>query len=212
MDKRFLTAFLNPQKYVIAGIELDYFCPRHFITLQAVNSPFVNPEKATGIGYKDLFIALRICSTKNWTEAVKKPNLKERFKYYMLEGIMQRQINAYAEFGGYINESLTVPKVWAKEDDESSSKKPTNLPETLAMATVLMTKFGFSEEEAWNMPFAKAVWYATAFGIQEGGELSIITTDSEENETEDLQKLGNFEEVMKKTMMAKNNRKSIKVL
>lgn len=213
MDKRFLTAFLNPPKYVVGGIELDFFCPRHYITLQGLESPFLNPKKAEGISYKHLFEALRVCSTPNWQEAVKKPKLKERFKYYMLEGIMSKQINAYAEFGHYITESMTVPKVWMKEDDSSSTpKKPSNLPETIAMATVLITKFGFTEEEAWNMPFAKAVWYVTAFGIQEGAELSIITTESEENEKQDLDKLGNFEESIKKVLSAKKIAKDIKVI
>lgn len=130
----------------------------------------------------------------------------------MLEGILQKQANAYAQFGYYISESMTVPKVWMKEDESTSKRKPTNIPETLAMATILMTKFGFSEEDAWNMPFAKAVWYATAFGGQEGGEISIITTDSEENEKKDLESLGNFEENIKKALASSQKRKDIKVL
>jgi hypothetical protein len=212
VDKRFLTAFLNPSKYVVGGIELDFFCPRHYITLQAVGSPFLNPQGAEGLTYKDLFIALRICSTKNWEEAVKKPPLTERWKYYLLEGLVQKQALAYAQFGYYLNESMTVPKVWMKEDESSHQRKPSNLPETVALATILMTKFGFREDEAWNMPFAKAVWYATAFGIQEGGEVSIITTETEENEAEDLSKLGNFEESMKKILEANKRGKDIKVL
>lgn len=203
MDKRFLTAFLNPPKYKISGIELDYFCPRHYITLQALDSPFVNGRPKDGICYKDLFIALRVCSTENWTEAVKRPKFTERIKYYLLEGLIDRHMSAYAEFGSYINESMTIPKMWVNDDDSNSDKRATNLPETLAIVTVLMSKFGFSEKEAWNMPFAKAVWYATAFGIQEGGNISIITTESEEKEKEELQKLSEFENTIVNSMRTK---------
>ena len=212
MDKRFLQAFLNPPKYIVGGIELDFFCPRHFITLQAMESPFLDPEKAETLSYKDLFIALRICSTPNWVEAAKRPKLRERLKYYMLEGIISRQMHAYAEFGHYLSESMTVPKLWMKQDETETQKKPSNLPETIAITTILMTKFGFSEEEAWNMPFAKSIWYATAFGLQEGAEISIITTDSEEGEKEDVSKLANFEESVKKAIYAKREGKDMKIL
>lgn len=130
----------------------------------------------------------------------------------MLEGIMSKQINAYAEFGNYLSESMTVPRLWVKQDNSDSQKKPSNLPETISMATILMTKFGFSEHDAWNMPFAKAVWYATAFGIQEGGEMSIITTESEEKENEDLSKLGDFEESIRRAINASKENKKVKVL
>lgn len=212
MDKRFLTAFLNPPKYKIGGIELDYFCPRHFITLQGLDSPFLNPEKANGISFKHLFEALRVCSTPSWTEAVKKPKFSERIKYYILEGMMQRQLAAYAEFGNYLNESMTVPKIWTKEDDSSHPKKPSNLPETVSLTTILITKFGFTEEQAWNMPFAKAIWYVTAYGVQEGAELSIITTEDEENEGMDVNMLKKFEENMQKLLSSKNKGKDIKIL
>lgn len=194
MDKRYLTAFLNPPKYIVGGIELDFFCPRHFITLQAVESPFLDASKAGGISYKDLFIALRICSTSSWIEGVKRPPFFERLKYYMLEGIMSKQISAYSEFGHYLSESMTFPKVWVKQNESNSERKPTNIPETITMVTLLMTKFGFSEKEAWNMPFSKAVWYATAYGAQEGAEISVITTESEEKEDEDIATLKEHQE------------------
>ena len=212
MDKRFLTAFLNPPKYIVGGIELDFFCPRHFITLQAVDSPFLNPEKVDGISFKDLFIALRICSTPNWTEAVQKPKFKERLRYYMLEGIISKQMKAYSEFGNYLSESMTVPKLWMKQDDTQTQKKPSNLPETISIATILITKFGFSEKEAWDMPFAKAIWYVTAFGIQEGAEISIITTQIEEGEKDDASRLATFEESVRNAINAKRQGKDIKVL
>lgn len=211
MDKRYLTAFLCPPKFVIGGIELDYFCPRHFITLEALESPFVCTKKMDSLCYKDLFIALRVCSTKSWTEAVSRPKFSERLKYYMLEGILSRQASAFAHFGFYLNESMTVPKLWTKDKDDEG-KRETNLPDTMAIVTLLITKFGFSEEEAWNMPFAKAIWYATAFAMQEGGELSIISTEQEDEEKDRLQELKDFEKKIMESLSSSGIKKKVKVL
>lgn len=192
MDKRYLHAFLSPPKYVIGGIELDYFCPRHFLTLQIIDSPFLNPE-AKGIDGRDLFTALRICSTENWVKSLDKLTLIERWKYLKIECIPENKQKAFTEFGEYLSQSMSVPKVWVKNNDKSEGKKPTNIPETLSLATILMTKFGFSEYDAWNMPFSKAVWYSTSYASQEGAEISIITTEDEEKESKDLSKLEDFE-------------------
>jgi hypothetical protein len=37
-----------------------------------------------------------------------------------------------------------------------------------------------SYSDALNMPEAKALWLATAFNIQQGAKLDILTTDDEE--------------------------------
>ena len=195
MDKRYLNAFLAPPKYVIGGIELDYFCPRHFLTLQVINSPFIDTN-AKGVTGKDIFIALRICSTENWVASLKTPTLLERWRYLKIDSIPENKAKALEEFGRYLGESMSVPKIWIKNNGKEEVKKPTNIPETLSMVVILMSKFGFSEQEAWNMPFSKAVWYTTAYSSQEGAELSIITTEQEAKESEDLSKLEEFEKAM----------------
>jgi hypothetical protein len=195
VDKRYLNAFLAPPKYVIGGIELDYFCPRHFLTLQVINSPFIDTN-AKGVTGKDIFIALRICSTENWVASLKTPTLLERWRYLRIDSIPENKAKALEEFGRYLGESMSVPKIWIKNNGKEEVKKPTNIPETLSMVVILMSKFGFSEQEAWNMPFSKAVWYTTAYSSQEGAELSIITTEQEEKESEDLSKLEGFEKAM----------------
>jgi hypothetical protein len=196
VDKRYLQAFLSPPKFVIGGIEMDYFCPRHFITLQVINSPFINP-RAEGLNGQDLFTALRVCSTENWVKSLDRLSFLERWRYLMIECIPENKQKAFTEFGEYLSQSMSVPKVWMKEGDNKEPKKPTNIPETLSLVVILMTKFGFSESEAWNMPFAKAIWYSTAYASQEGAELSIITTEQEESESKDLKKLEEFEKRIK---------------
>lgn len=206
MDKRYLNAFLIPPQYTVGGIALDIFCPRHFITLQAVNSPFVI-ENPKGVSYKDLFIALRICSTPSWREAVKKPNIIDRCKYLMIESFSKRQADAFQTFGRYMSESMSAPKVWVKDGDEKKEVIKENIPKTLAIVVCLVTKFGFSEQEAWNMPFSRALWYTTAYASQEGAEITIITTEEEENENLDLKRLAKYEEAVKE-QIRKNNRKA----
>ena len=176
---------------------MDLFCARHYITLQAAGSPFLKQE-IDSLSPKDLFVAMRVCSTKSWVHSIQKPSVFDRFRYLLIDSIPERQTEAFIQFGKYIAQSMSVPKVWIKDTkNDDTPKRPTNLPETLSMVVILMTKFGFSEEEAWNMPFAKAIWYSTAYASQEGAEISIITTEQEDTEDEDLKKLKEFEDRMR---------------
>lgn len=129
-------------------------------------------------------------------ESLNTPTLLERWRYLRIDSIPENKAKALEEFGRYLGESMSVPKIWIKNSDKEEVKKPTNIPETLSMVVILMSKFGFSEQEAWNMPFSKAVWYTTAYSAQEGAELSVITTEQEESEGEDLKKLKDFEKSM----------------
>jgi len=208
VDKRYLNAFLIPPQYSVGGIALDIFCPRHFITLQAVNSPFVS-ENPKGISYKDLFIALRICSTPSWREAVKKPNIKDRIKYIIIESFAQKQAEAFQTFGRYMSESMSAPKVWIKDDDKKSKITKENIPKTLSIVVCLVTKFGFSENEAWNMPFSRALWYTTAYASQEGADVEIITTEDEENEKLESSLLAKYEEEVKNKIRSENRKANV---
>lgn len=134
----------------------------------------------------------------------------ERWRYLKIECIPENKQKAFTEFGEYLSQSMSVPKIWTKNNDKSEGKKPTNIPETLSLATILMTKFGFSEYEAWNMPFSKAVWYSTSYASQEGAEISIITTEDEEKEGKDLSKLEDFEKRMKDAVASQSKRKNKK--
>lgn len=179
------------------------------MTLQIIDSPFLNPN-AKGIDGRDLFTALRICSTENWVKSLEKLSLIERWKYLKIECIPENKQKAFTEFGEYLSQSMSVPKIWTKNNDKTEGKKPTNIPETLSLATVLMTKFGFSENDAWNMPFSKAVWYSTAYSSQEGAEISIITTEDEEMESKDLTKLEDFEKRMRDAFSSQSRKGNIK--
>ena len=162
--------------------------------------------KAKGVSGKDIFIALRVCSTKDWIASLETPTLIERWKYLRIDSIQKNKAIALTEFGRYLSESMSIPKIWTKKNGESEKAKPTNIPETLSMAVILMSKFGFSEQDAWNMPFSKAVWYTTAYSAQEGAELSVITTEQEESESEDLSGLDKFEKSMQAAVDSVNRK------
>lgn len=184
MDARYLTAFLSPKKHKVAGIYLDAFCCRHAITLEAMESPFsTNNKSGRAPSVMDLILAIRVCSTKNWYDATKKPKFSERLKLNLLTMSIVRQHSAFKDFLLYMQESMSIPKVWVKSNNGATTEvKKEKVPPTLSLVVILMTKFNFTEEQAWNMPFSRAVWYSIGFVSQEAGEVDIITTEQEENE------------------------------
>lgn len=203
MDKRYLTAFLTPPKYIIGGIKLDYFCPRHLLALQAVKSPFVT-QNAKECSFKDLYIAMRICSSPDLETCMKPAKIGDRIKYWFMEGVDEIQIQCYAQFGKYLSESMCGPKLWSKSIDFENQPLPqgaeTNIPDALNIVVMLMTKFGFSEKDAWNMPFSRAMWYSTVYTHQQGGDVKILTTEQEEAEKGELDALNAIEDFAKSTI------------
>ena len=102
------------------------------------------------------------------------------------------------QFSLYLKESTSMPKLWIKDkgDGSSSEKNVSNkekIPSTLSLLTFLISKLKFTEEEAWNTAYCKAVWYSIAYSAQEGSEIEIITTDDEENASSDVATLDEIE-------------------
>ena len=96
---------------------------------------------------------------------------------------------------------MSVPKIWVStsEGGNNQKKKKEKIPPTLSLVTLLMTKFNFSEEDAWNMPFSRAIWYSIGFASQESGEIDVISTDEEDRVEKDKAEL---EEIEKKAKEA----------
>jgi hypothetical protein len=164
------------------------------IVLEAIQSPFIRSFNNT-INVDDLVSAIRICSTNSWQEATEEPSffLKLKFNKLLLDADALRV--AFEQFQLYISESVSCPKTWTK--DSESNKKVNNgdenMPSSLSIVVLLMTKFGFSEKEAWDLPFGRAIWYSTAFSSQEGADIKIITTESEDRASEDMKRLEGIE-------------------
>jgi hypothetical protein len=203
MDKRFLTAFLQQEKIDISGYKLDPFCFRHLITLEALESPFADINSVTTKNVipkpEDILILLNVCSTKNWEEAFKKKKFKDWYNFSKMKYNPSFYAKVVSEVITYLNDSFSVPKIWSKIQSKEKGqefKKETFHPSSLVI-TILMCKFGFSEEDAWNLPVARAVWYSTCFARLEGADVSIIQTEEEDKSKEDLIKLKKIEDEAK---------------
>lgn len=195
MDNRYLTAFLTPKKHRVAGVWLDTFCCRHMLVLEAIKSPLLG-NGDTNPTLDDLVRAIRICSTKSWQEAIEEPSFYQNLRFNYLHLSLDGLQGAFEEFKIYLSESMSIPKVWVKQDGEinqNSKETGGGIPPSLALTVMLMTKFNFSEEEAWNMPYCRAIWYSIAFASQEGSDIKIITTSEEENSEEDKKRLEEIE-------------------
>lgn len=182
---------------------MDVFNCRHAITLEAMKSPFGSKKGDKLPTVDDLILAIRVCSTPNWADAVYGMTFWDKVKMNMLRMNVSAQVNAYKDFMVYLEESTSFPKVWVKTTSNGVEKKQElkkeDIPSTLALVVFLMSKLHISEQDAWNMPFAKAVWYTVGFASQESGDVSIISTEEEER-SEDDKKL--LEEIERKAMEA----------
>lgn len=161
-----------------------------------MKSPFVakNNEKMPNID--DLILAIRVCSTPNWADAVYGMTFWEKVKMNMLKMNVAAQVNAYKEFMVYLEESTSFPKVWVKTSSNGVEKqeiKKEDVPPTLSLVVFLMSKLHISEQDAWDMPFARAVWYTVGFASQESGDVSIISTEEEDRTEEDKKILDEIE-------------------
>lgn len=124
----------------------------------------------------------------------------QRLKFNLLTLSIAEQSSAFQDFVLYMKESMSVPKIWVNANNDGSvQQKKEKIPPTLSLVVLLMTKFNFTEEEAWNMPFARAVWYTIGYVSQEAGDVDVITTEQEEQEERDKIKL---EEIEKKAKEA----------
>jgi hypothetical protein len=195
VDNRYLTAFLTPKKHRVAGVWLDAFCCRHMLVLEAIKSPLLGGgDKAPHLD--DLVVAIRICSTKSWQDAVEEPSLRDNIKFNYLHISVDALQEAFEQFKVYISESMSIPKVWVKQDGDINQTSKANgggIPPSLSLTVLLMTKFNFSEDEAWNMPYCRAIWYSIAYSAQEGTDIKIITTEEEDNAEEDKKRLEEIE-------------------
>lgn len=179
MDGRFLTAFIIPEERDICGYKLKPYNLRHMLYLAAIDSPFVSQKSEKAMTPDALLLALRICSTNDVQGALRqKPTIREQ----ILVGEMMANQDVFAkalhELLDYIGESNSVPVTFEK-DTSKKGPKAENAPPALMMAVALMSKLHLTKEEAWTLPVGQAVWYLTVYGITEGAETKILTTEQE---------------------------------
>jgi len=169
-DLRFLASCIVPKRTRILGKNLKPFCLKYRLWLQAIGSPFLEPDKE--IKMQDLVIALKICSN----ESMDKTLLRDYWIYLVLLFSHKKRIKAFEEFVNYCSTHDMWPKFY--DNSKNSSGSSTGLPWELGVIANLC-KNGISFEQAINMPEATCIWLSTAFSIQAGAKLELLTTDDE---------------------------------
>lgn len=167
-DLRFFSAFLTPAGTSILGKKLKPFCLKHRIFLEGIDSPFLQQDKE--LTPTDLLVAIKICSD----ESIDGFTWADKWKALVLTLSKTRMAEASLAFVKHINQQASYPKFYEKKSSNGESAIPWQLS---ILATLIRN--GMTYSEALNMPEAKALWLATAFNIQQGAKLDILTTDDE---------------------------------
>lgn len=141
----------------------------------------------------DIIIVLKVLSTKDVRD-ISKVTLWDRIKFARITYDLKYQAEVTAELQHFLKESLSIPKIWNKQNAGEVSQKKEPMNRAVILAAALISKFGFSEEEAWNMPICKAIWYITAYALLEGVDIQTISTSEEESEEADKKKIKEMEE------------------
>lgn len=167
-DLRFFSAFLTPSGTSILGKKLKPFCLKHRIFLEGIDSPFLQQEKE--LTPTDLLVAIKICAD----ESIDGFSLADKWKALVLTLSKKKMAEASLAFVKHINQQASYPKFY----DKKSSSGESSIPWQLSILATLIRN-GMTYSDALNMPEAKALWLATAFNIQQGAKLDILTTDDE---------------------------------
>lgn len=170
MDKRFIQAFTEPARVRILGRLVYPFCLKHRLQLLALDSPFVREGNPT-ITAADVLLAVKVCAEESleprWLDTW------EGLKMTRSKSYLEEQARRFLQYGGAVN----WPKFWEATQRDGNS---TGTPWVLSVVCNLV-KNGVSEDRAWNMPEAQAIWLSTGFmTIEPGSGIKVLTTEEEE--------------------------------
>lgn len=192
MDGRFLTAFIVPEKWDIMGYKLRPFSLRHMLYLEAIESPMFTGKGPVTSTPEDLLVFLRVCSSVHPSEAFRKPSIADRWNIARMTISSEYLYTQISKCVDYMHTCSSVPRVYRKEDGTSTKKE--NIPGPLSIATGLMSRIGFSKDEAWDCTIGQGIWYLTAYAESEGVDVKILTTQDEakaDSEREELERFQN---------------------
>lgn len=149
--------------------------------LTALNSPFAsekaNPEDFTTT---NVMAFLRVCSSGHPEEAFGSLSLKEWFFQTRMQTDLVFFGRVITECFQYMRECSQSPVTVNKDTGQQIVKKKETTPFPLMMVVMMTSKLGMDMEQAWNTPVGQAVWFLTAFAIQEGSDTEIVTTEADE--------------------------------
>lgn len=163
-----------PEPYRILGLRLRPFSLGHWLLMQRFDCAFIGAEKAApeaSAGRNDLLLGVLICSMRHdeFLRFIEQKNfLRQIRKWGKRVGFIEMKEKAEL-FKQYLESSLHEPAyVELKPGGDGSGDWAQNLKITL------MTRLGYSETEALDMPLSKAL--ADYFKLAESdGILRLLT-------------------------------------
>jgi hypothetical protein len=195
MDARYLQATtVLPRQDKVCGRTLRPFCLRHRIALEAIESPFLDPEKYE-FNPVQVVMAARILSTYDKHEMGRPLSYIEKLYIARMTISKKYYSRCIGVILGCIKVSLSYPKFWKKEE-KKENKKYEDVPFPLSCVSNLCRN-GVSLEEAWTMPEGEAVWMSVASAIYNGAKIDILSTEQEKD-------LENFDERIEAYKKANN--------
>jgi len=179
MDARYLQATtVLPRQNKVCGRTLRPFCLRHRVALEAIESPFLDPEKYQ-FNPVHVVMAARILSTYDKEEMARPLSFIEKLYIARMALSKKYYSRCVGTILGCIKVTLSYPKFWKKEEKECV-KKYESIPFPLSCVSNLCRN-GVSLEEAWTMPEGEAVWMSVASAIYNGAKLEILSTEEEKD-------------------------------
>jgi hypothetical protein len=169
MDRRFLSAYINPGQFRFLGRTLYPWCLKYRVRLTAFDSPLVTGSQ--GVSPADLIFASQVCAEETLGELTWRDKLRI-LKLNRSPVEFERQLKLFA---GYVMVEHW-PKFWEKDEKKSGGSK--GVPWPLAIVSNLIAN-GIPEKRAWEMPECQAIWLNTAFAITKGADVSIMSPEEE---------------------------------
>lgn len=169
MDKRFLAAFIDPAPFRLLGRTLYPWCLKYRVRLMAFDSPLVTGSR--GVTPADLLFACQVCAEEPLGEI----GWKDRLRIMSLARNPAKFEAMLTAFSGYVLVQ-DWPKFWEQTKKSGGSSK--GVPWVLSVVTNLIAN-GIEEKRAWEMPECQAIWYNSAFAINKGADVSIMSPEEE---------------------------------
>jgi hypothetical protein len=172
-------AAVLPDRWRVCGVDLMPFALGHLLALQRLGSPFVVVGEP---GPVDLTLALYVCSRKpsdifaRWHRDIPW-GWKMRGRKIAFQAALRpsRFLDSCMGFAGYVDANSIGPKLWIERGRKDV--KTITAPEMLSMHRRMML-CGFSESEAWDMPFVRVRWEQAASAEVDG--VASFFTDRDE--------------------------------
>jgi len=121
MDARYLQATtVLPRQNKVCGRTLRPFCLRHRVALEAIESPFLDPEKYQ-FNPVHVVMAARILSTYDKEEMARPLSFIEKLYIARMALSKKYYSRCVGTILGCIKVTLSYPKFWKKEEKERFS-------------------------------------------------------------------------------------------